>query len=343
MTKNMKTYGLTAALVAALVAHGQAASPPAGYVTVDVPGNSDALVSVPFNQATEFSGAVSAVAGNVITVSGSPFVAGAYNNGLYFVRFTSGTRDGQYTTVTANTANTLTVEDASSVAAGNTFVLYPHQTLGSVFTSALAGTAYITSPSAFSIKTQVLVPNLTGSGINKSASATYYHLTGAWRKVGASTSSNFNDTVLLPDSYVMLRNAGNATPLMYVANGAPELDALAKTLATLSSANDIYCVSGRPVPMTLAQLGLGGTAAFKTTTSTFSIQDTLQVFENPAGGINKSASATYYYFNSAWRKVGQPTTTSFDNELAIKPGEGFVIRKVGGTPAAAVWTENAPY
>jgi len=42
-------------------------------------------------------------------------------------------------------------------------------------------------------------------------------------------------------------------------------------------------------------------------------------------GINLPAASTYYFFNGAWRKVGQPATTSFDSTV-LTPDSYFLQR-----------------
>jgi uncharacterized protein (TIGR02597 family) len=323
-----------------------------GTSALDVPANTDAIVSVGFDQQPAFTGAVSSVAGPQVTVSGTPFTGSNFAN-LYYVRFTSGAKAGFWSTVSSNTDNTLTLADAAAVSgviAGDSFVLQPHQTLITVFPDNLEGASFIKSPSSFTHSTEVLTMNTTTTGINKSPASTYFYLTvngsNAWRKVGSPPATDFNNTVLPPDTYYILRNKATNS-LQYVTLGVVETDTLARTLSTLASANDVYAVSGRPVPMTLAQLGLGGTPAFVSSPSSINRKDTLLTFNNAASGQNKSPSATYYYINAAgnvgWRKVGDSPTTSYDNSPVIDAGGGFIIRKATGTPSDNTWTENAPY
>src|SRR5437867_6242644 len=89
---------------------------PVGFFKVDLLTNSDTFTSIPFTQIPEFRGVVNSVAGNVITVNGSPgWTANQWAtttpNGYYpyMVLLQSGAKEGQYYTITNNAANTLTV------------------------------------------------------------------------------------------------------------------------------------------------------------------------------------------------------------------------------------------
>ena len=63
-----------------------------------------------------------------------------------------------------------------------------------------------------------------------------------------------------------------------------------------------------------------------------------------AVGVNPSASAIYFFYNTAWRKVGSAVTTSF-SDTAILPDSYFVVRNktVGGslTIVGSVLTSKA--
>src|SRR5437867_360398 len=147
---------------------------PVGFFKVDLLTNSDTYTSVPFTQIPQFRGVVNSVAGNVITVNGSPgWTANQWAtptaNGYYpyFAILTSGAKEGQYYTITANTANTLSVvlspEDLSGVGASDLVRIIPFWTLGTVFPG---GTGVVASASTLVRKTEILFPNIAGVGVN---------------------------------------------------------------------------------------------------------------------------------------------------------------------------------
>jgi len=195
--------------------------------------------------------------------------------------------------------------------------------------------------STVSRSTEILFPNTSSVGINKSPSATYFFYNNAWRKVGSNPTTSFNNTVVSPQEYFILRNRGTNT-LTYVASGNVEAQAAGRYVATQTAKDDVAIVSGRPVAMTLASLKLGGTSAFVTSVSSVSRKDELLVFNNSATGLNKSQAATYYYYNNAWRKVGASASTSFDNE-PLPAGAALIIRKAAGTAGAAAWNQSSPF
>ncbi len=311
-------------------------------LVVRVPPESDAVVSVPFELPVVYTGTVTVVAGNTITVSGTPFAGQTYA-AQFYVRFKSGGRNGLWSTVSANTANTLTLADTSvvsGVAVGNQFDLRPHQTLNTVFPAGLAGVSYLTSVSASIRKTEVLTMDNLNVAINKSSSATYYHLSGAWRRAGSA--GGFGSIVLPPDQPFVLRNKGNASALLLMMNGQYATGHWGRLIPTHASlSNDLYVNSGRPIAVTLNELMLGGTAAFASSSSASVRADELLVFDNAATGQNKSATATFYYLAGVWRQAG--SGADWGNLPVIGPGTGFIIRKKNGAPGLAVWSAAAPY
>lgn len=336
----MKSRASTIAVIAMLGLTTQPASSAewVGYNSVEVPANSDVLVSVPFNQTLVSTHTVDTKTAGGVTVTDT-LTVNAFAN-TFLVRFTSGNGKGLWSTISSNTANELVFQNTAilaDVSVGDTFSVYPHQTLATVFPDGLQGKSFLKSASLASRSTEILVPNTTSVGINKSASNTYYFFNNEWRRVGSAPTQNFNNTVLSPEGYFVLRN-NSTSVLKFITLGSVLRTELARFVPTESAQNDVPAVSGRPRKMRLAELGLGGTPAFATTTSLASRKDELQVFDNSAAGINKSAAATYFYFNNAWRKIGASPATSFNNEL-IDVGAAMVIRKASGVVGTAKWTQ----
>ncbi len=338
----MKASAITAAALLALAAQAANAADAVGYNTVTVPTNSDVLVSVPFTKDAAGSFTVSSVVSSGVTVTNT-LTANAYTNG-YYVRFTSGGGAGLWSTISANGTGGFTLADTNAltgVQAGNTFKVYPHQTLATVFPDGMEGVSFKKSASAAVHSTEILFPNTSSVGVNKSAAATYYFYNSAWRKAGSAATISFDNTVVSPQEYFVLRNKSTNT-LTYVASGNVEALAAGRYVSTQTAKDDIAAVSGRPVAMTLAGLKLGGTSAFVTTTSVAVHKDELLMFNNSATGINKSAAATYFYYNGAWRKGGASASTSFDNE-PVPAGAALIIRKASGVSGAAQWNQSAPF
>ncbi|HTG43830.1 MAG TPA: TIGR02597 family protein, partial [Verrucomicrobiae bacterium] len=150
-----------------------------------------------------------------------------------------------------------------------------------------------------------------------------------------------NDDVILPDMYVWVRH-NVASPTEFVASGEV-LSAKWRFDVRRSATNKVDNLFSlpRPVAVSLNASGLIESGAFRASSSTGSRLDELLVFDNTSIAKNKSTSATYYYWNSAWRKVGSGTL-DFGNDLAIVPGSGIIIRSGAGA-SSTTWTNEAGY
>jgi uncharacterized protein (TIGR02597 family) len=330
------------------------ATDPVGFTTIPCLANSDTFVSVPFTRPPEYVGAIQSISGDTITVSGSPWTANqfVYAAGTqpktYFVLIGSHSgsnpKEGNQYTVTSNGTNTLVIdregEDLSTVEAGTQILVVPYATLTSVFPASDANVSFVPSSSSLSRQTQIIIPNYAGSGINLSAAATYYYLNNAWRKVGRPATENYNDDPFVNSGYFIVRNASTGTQLTHVGSVLMKKSTIPLVTRT-SGAQDNFVSVIRPVDVKLNDLGLITSNAFMASPSALSRTDQLIVFDNSQTGINKSASATYYYLNNAWRKVGQSSSTDFGNDV-IRTGSGFIIRKAATANGATHMWQNAP-
>jgi uncharacterized protein (TIGR02597 family) len=330
---------------------------PVGFYKVDLLTNSDTYVSVPFTRMPEYQGLIAGVSGSTISISNSPgWSAGQWStanaNGYfpYYAKIQTGTKEGAYYTVTNNGADTLDVvlapEDLSSVAAGNQIRIIPFWTLNTVFPG---GTGVVASVSATisGRRTQILFPDLTTDGINLSASATFYYFNNAWRKQGVPATSNLNETVILPDQYVIGRQQNNADTTTMVAPGQVVLSKVriplyANPVATTTNQDNAVAIY-RPSVQTLNESQLTNAFVASTTATLAGRRDQLLTIDNSVQGINKSASATYYYFNNGWRKQGVPATVDFGPSNIFNPATGVIVRKVTNDTTTAIWVNPANY
>jgi uncharacterized protein (TIGR02597 family) len=163
-----------------------------------------------------------------------------------------------------------------------------------------------------------------------------------WVQVGSANSHN--DQILLPDSYFIVRNPGATTTLTAMGNVLTGNFTI--PLATeASSQQDNSIAICRPVSTTLANLGLITSGAFTPTTSPFSVNDELILFNNNQTGVNKAGTPYIYYVSSSG--TGWRLTTDFStpqDSVVLPAGAGAIIRKAStGSGSTAFWQNPATY
>jgi uncharacterized protein (TIGR02597 family) len=322
-----------------------------GYCSLSLLGNSDTIVSVPFARLPTEEVTVASAASNVVTVQDAVnWTAGqfVYSTGVqsntYYLRINSGALEGRYYDITNNTTNTLVLDlkgnPLTGLAAGDLVSVVPHWTVGTVFVNG-NGVHLTTDPDSH--KTDVLIPDVGGAGINLSAAATYYYFTNAgftaWRRVGSS-STNRNDDVLRPNTYLIIRHR-IPTNTTFTSYGDVILTKVSIPLiGNPTNKQDNPVAMPRPVTLTLNDTALIASGAFSATTDPDSRTDELLVFNNATNSFNKSSAGTYYFYNSTWRRVGDSASHGTSNVFA--PGAGFIIRKASGGSSVA-WTNTPTY
>ncbi len=255
-------------------------------------------------------------------------------------------KEGSYYTVTANSTGALTVnlngDSLSTVAAGTTVSLIPYWTLGTAFPASDAGVSYVISTglSSRTIKTQILLPDLTSAGFNLAPAAAYINYNGSWRLSPSDGTVAYDDVILPPTSNFTVRNAATATT--FTPSGGVYMNRITAPLDTLASGAQDNAVSvPRPVTLTLNDLGLleSGAFALSTGTSNRTIKDTLLVYDNTQTGFNKAPSAAYFYYNGGWRL--SPSDGSVDyGATPINYGTGFIVRKAPAVNGATSFWRN---
>lgn len=121
--------------------------------------------------------------------------------------------------------------------------------------------------------------------------------------------------------------SGNTADTLTVDNAGMDL-------TTLTSSDSMEVVPFWTLG-TLYPASQAGTA-FTVTTSTLSKRTQLLFFDATSVGINRSASSIFYFYNNAWRKVGQPVTTSFDDTI-IYP-DAYFLQRNSTTATTLVYT-----
>ncbi len=359
-TKLFAALGALAVLPLAAVAQASATTDPVGFVTITTLSNSDTIFATPLAQPEVFRGSISTLSSTTLTASGTPgwtpggfvYAAGSQSN-TYYVRFRTGTKAGCFYTVTANTANTLTINLAGDLltgaAAGDQFAVIPYWTLGTVFPASAVGTAFQNSTNAAVRQTEILLPNVNAVGINPAVANTYYFSNLHWRIfVSGQSGLVLDDTVLPPDSYVIIRNKG-FTGVITVMGGVVTTPQTTPVNSYASNKQDNFIALSYPVPVSLNNSGLFTSAASSTNIVRSSANaalriDEVYVYDNTVPGINKP-STTYYYLNGAWRKfVTGGSVVDSGNDIIFQPGSGVIIRRGldASGPRSVNWTFTPP-
>ena len=323
---------------------------PAGFMSVTTPASTATAFSVPLVRPSVYAGKLAAVAGAVLTVADTPgWAAGEFSLSLpeqpqsYYVRVRSGALEGQWFTIVANTATSLAVDDAGldlgGLAAGDRIEIAPYWTLGTFFPASKAGTEFFASPSTSVRGTEILC-YLPVPGYNNPKTELFYFYAGAWRRAGSPAGQSYDHVVLPPDTFFKIRNKGlPAAEVKTVGTVlAGPFASLLMTSYTTKQDNHV----GLPFTgdTTLAGSGLVESGAFAASTSTGSRTDELYVYTGNETGMGTSPSATYYFYNGAWRKVGVSAAVSYDNEPVFRAGCAAILRKgkvAANAPDGVAW------
>ncbi len=306
----------------------EATTNPVGVIQVTALGDSDSLISIPLKQPAVFNGVVNSVNGKVLTAEGSPgWDAGEWVDAHYaFLR--SGAGAGNYAGISVNDANSITLavdEDIQDVAQGDSFSIHPFWTLDLLFPE---GAGVNASSSHASRDSEIFVPSF-GEGINLAADATYYYFDGAWRQVGGDLSSDVGGTVLLPDSYFILRNNSSSTTVTFTGEVVMG-DLNLPLVASDQGEQDNIVGLQRPIEMTLDESGLGASLVNG---------DQLLVWDLAVAKKNRlAAHATVYTWDGAAWSGGD----SGGADQVINPGRGVLIRRAQSGQLEEVDWSNSP-
>lgn len=328
-------------------AQTEVSSNPSGFYRIELLGNSDTIVSLPYLRPEAACGLVVSYTDNVVVVTGSPswtenqwiYAAGVQTNS-YFMLICSGTREGAYYPITANGADSLTLnlsgDTLNDLSAGDRVAIIPYWTLGSIFPNGQAAHA---SPSKYIRRTEIYIPNYNGTGVNLGSQKMYYFSGGNWL-LYLTTPVIGNDDPLLPDAYFVVRHnvATNTTLTLLGSVACSNWRIPLNTLA--SGKQDNVVALPRPASVSLLDSGLVSSGAFRASTSAYNRTDELYVYDNTVVAKNKSASALYYYYIDHWRRYNY--TTNANDALVFTPGSGVVIRK-GAFTENPIWLNEPGY
>jgi uncharacterized protein (TIGR02597 family) len=343
MRKKLLTF-LTGFALATVSAHATSASVatiPSGMITFTLTHGTTSYLSLPLTNVETYTSSVTAVTSNTISVGDAPapFVT---NLAPYFVKFLSGSESGRVVLITANTTSTLTLDTTDhatgspvllnatgfSVQAGDTFEIFPGDTLASVFGAqttqsplVLTGGANVVTADTVSLFTSANAPAVT-----------YYFNTtaGNWEQYGAT--ANANNTIIYPYSaFAVTRRFSNGDTVLVRGGRVTPVAEQTKLL----SDGTVYTSTHYATDIKLSSLQFGSNWVMGSSVVT---ADTLSVW-NPASG----QFDTYYQKpDTTWRKY--PDAVTDQSNFAISAGTVTTIAKREVVTGSATFLQSPlPY
>lgn len=312
-----------------------------GFNKINVPANTDVRLTVPFTtipcsgtgaqDASALFTVTGTASGSTINVAPGSLTSGAFTaanvtKSSYYVRFLTGNAKGLWITIKSNDSGAFVLDDSyvaqraalvGKVAAGDTFRVYKHHTIASLFTSDLLGVSFVNNT------TLLLYENdIDTVAQNPSAwKQVVYTTSGGGKWTGSGVDGT---TILRPESQFVLRNSSSQSLSIAFAGNAPDFP----ISMIVKAGDDLLVGSGYPVPVTLKDSGLGGTTG-----------RVVMFYDNQATGQNKSASKQAAYTTSSGGKWTGSGVTG--NEL-ITPSEVIRLR-LPSNEAGTIVTVNKPY
>ncbi len=324
---------LLAALLAVGAAHA-AATDPVGYVSLGdttagqpaIKPNTDVAVAIPLDKPAAFAGTVASVAGNVITISGTPAL-GSFTATPNIAKLESGAKTGLNGLITANTANTVTItvptgDSLTGVIAGDAISLRPAWTV--------VGTFGTTLPAG----TQILGFSGNTPGINLASDLVYEFDGSNW------VDAIFGDTVdnnvfYTGESFVIRNNAATPIASLVVSGEVPTTNSrvIVSRFAGAPNGQDNRVAYVSPVNETIGDSHLGAIST---------PGDQILAFNNNAAGINKSSSTIVEWDGADWVDAifGDTVTNTFN----LVGGQGYVLRRAAAAPVGdTIWADQPSY
>lgn len=281
-----------------------ATTDPVGYTTSSFLASSDTITSIPFTRPVAFTGLISSINGNVITLAGSPgFTASQFV-------YAAGTQTNTYYAIVgplnAALTGTVTATNGSKTLTGSGTSFGTQGVAGDALT--INGIVYTIASvqSTTSLTLDKVYAGTTASGL----SATYDHSP----KEGSFYTVTAND-------------AGSVTVNL---NG----DSLSTVAANTSVSLIPYWTIGTAFPATDANVSYVPSASLKSRATQILLPDL------SSAGTNLPSQVSFFYFNNAWRLAGGDSTVSY-NDTILPIGTSFTIRNTTTattfTPSGAVY------
>ena len=304
-----------------------------GYVSIgdttvgqpSVKANTDVFVSIPLDRSTAFAGTVASVAGNVITLSGTPGL-GTYSDPTnpHWIKMQNGAKSGLIALITANDASSVTVsapvgDPLSGIVPGDKISIDEAWTVLEVMGTSVPPL------------TQVLGFSGSFTGQNPAADLIYEFDGTNW--IDTNSFEIADNTVLFPSETFIIRNQSASPITGLVITGQVPLAYQRTVVASSGTGTDNLSSYFGAVGEVIGTSGLSAIA---------NALDQILAFNNNAAGQNKAATSIIEYDGAAWID-----TNSFEdvtNTFKLESGVGYIFRRANTSPAGdAIWTDQPDY
>jgi uncharacterized protein (TIGR02597 family) len=351
----MRTSRSTLTLLAAFAALGgfftsanaqSVATQPVGAVSVAVSSNSDQRLGATLQRPVLFASAAQSVAGSTLNINGTVAALGSEQK---YVKFLSGALEGQWFTLTASSASSVSVaENLQSLGAisGDKFEIRAFWTLGSLFP---AGAGFPASADFFSPSAFVLLNDPAAIGVNLSASNVYFYHDGSIFDAGwYNNDGSFdvvNNTVISPETSIIIRNGTVGVASIVTVGDVPSAKMGNVVLSRVEGPQDNLVYNPYPAAITLDASGLGG-GAVRASSDPFDPSDLVLFYSTTSTGFNPAASDVFFYhdgsvFDAGWYK--NDGSFVLVGSTPIPSGAAITIRKSGGAASDVNWVPALPY
>ncbi len=324
------------------------ATTPVGAMVYSFPATgSTSLTSIhvafPLTAAAIYTGPIQSATGNSITVAASPFTSNqlAQSDSPYILKIASGTQAGRRMLITANTANTITVDVSDnsssetplnevgfSVAQGDRIEIFPADTIAGIFGTNGPGDPIVIAGGSSALVADTI--NIYNKATLRNDIIFFSTTLGHWRTNTATT--NINNRVIFPEEGLVINRRANRTATsLTIVGEVPKIRPLAKTTG---SGSVITTSTLHPADTTLAQLNI----ANWTKSNNALTGDTLSIY-NP---LTLKNDVYFQRTDNEWRLVGGGSVNR--NSVVIPAGTSFtVLKRNSATGANSFLSFELPY
>jgi uncharacterized protein (TIGR02597 family) len=213
---------------------------------------------------------------------------------------------------------------------GDKVAIIPYWTFGTMFPG---GMGIHAASSIARLNTEIYFPETTKDGINITPERTFYFRSGNWREVGAGSILRDDETIP-PDLFIWIRHRlDQSTELISYGSVLPgRFNIPLKRLTT--ARQDSYVALPRPVALTLDELGLLQSGAYRASNRVVPI-DEVHLYDPLTQGY-----ATFYNRNNQWRKVGD--NINYNGVKVVPPSTGILLR-LGSAETSVLWSNDPTY